>query len=177
LTKVKGISDRPRFSVQGTCRLLAPCHHLHFHCVVIAGVFAAAAGVVLFTAAIGVEATAIAQVQAQVHQRLLRACVRRGFQAKLAGAGRSPASGRQSVPRMPMRMSGGGGRERVQAVREHPLAALEPSGHGVKGLVDFRGTNAACVGLECQAVRIGVGIEACHGILLCDCSGSTAGIR
>jgi hypothetical protein len=54
--------------------------HLHFHCVVIDGVFdAAAAGGVIFTAATGVEATAIAQVQAQVRQRLLRVFVRRGL--------------------------------------------------------------------------------------------------
>jgi hypothetical protein len=54
--------------------------HLHFHCVVIDGVFdAAAAGGVIFTAASGLEATAIAQVQAQVRRRLLRAFVRRGL--------------------------------------------------------------------------------------------------
>jgi len=54
--------------------------HLHFHCVIIDGVFdAAAAGGVIFTAATGVEATAIAQVQAQVRQRLLRVFVRRGL--------------------------------------------------------------------------------------------------
>ena len=54
--------------------------HLHFHCVVIAGVFdAAAAGGVIFTAATGVDAHAIAQVQAQVRRRLLRSFVRRGL--------------------------------------------------------------------------------------------------
>ena len=54
--------------------------HLHFHCVVIDGVFdAAAAGGVIFTAATGLEANAIAQVQAQVRQRLLRVFVRRGL--------------------------------------------------------------------------------------------------
>jgi len=41
--------------------------HLHFHCVVIDGVFdAAAAGGVIFRAATGLDATAIAEVQAQV---------------------------------------------------------------------------------------------------------------
>jgi hypothetical protein len=44
------------------------------------GVFdAAAAGGVIFTAASGLDATAIAQVQAQVRRRLLRAFVRRGL--------------------------------------------------------------------------------------------------
>ena len=41
--------------------------HLHFHCLVIDGVFdAAAAGGVIFHAATGLDATAIAEVQAQV---------------------------------------------------------------------------------------------------------------
>jgi len=54
--------------------------HLHFHCVVIDGVFApAAAGGVIFHAAAGLDANAIAQVQAQVRRRLLRAVVRRGL--------------------------------------------------------------------------------------------------
>jgi hypothetical protein len=54
--------------------------HLHFHCVVIDGVFdAAAAGGVIFTAATGVDAHAIAQVQAQVRRRLLRSFMRRGL--------------------------------------------------------------------------------------------------
>ena len=48
---------------------------LHFHCVVIDGVFdATAAGGVIFKAATGLEANAIAQVQAQVRRRLARAC-------------------------------------------------------------------------------------------------------
>jgi hypothetical protein len=54
--------------------------HLHFHCIVIDGVFdAAAAGRVVFHAATGVDANAIAQVQAQVRRRLLRVFVRRGL--------------------------------------------------------------------------------------------------
>jgi len=54
--------------------------HLHFHCVVIDGVFAAAAtGGIIFTAATGLDATAIAHVQAQVRRRLLRGFVRRGL--------------------------------------------------------------------------------------------------
>ena len=54
--------------------------HLHFDCVVIDGVFApAAAGGVIFHAAAGLDANAIAQVQAQVRRRLLRAVVRRGL--------------------------------------------------------------------------------------------------
>jgi hypothetical protein len=45
--------------------------HLHFHCVVIDGVFdATATGGVIFSAATGLEANAIAQVQAQVRRRL-----------------------------------------------------------------------------------------------------------
>jgi hypothetical protein len=54
--------------------------HLHFHCVVIDGVFdAAATGGVVFHAATGLDATAIALVQAQVRRRLLRGFVRRGL--------------------------------------------------------------------------------------------------
>ena len=54
--------------------------HLHFHCVVIDGVFdATPTGGVVFDAAIGLEANAIAQVQAQVRRRLLRVFVRRGL--------------------------------------------------------------------------------------------------
>ena len=51
--------------------------HLHFHCVVIDGVFdATPTGGVVFHAATGLEANAIAQVQAQVRRRLARACSR-----------------------------------------------------------------------------------------------------
>ena len=54
--------------------------HLHFHCVVIDGVFdAAAVREAIFRAATGLEANAIAQVQAQVRRRLLRVFVRRGL--------------------------------------------------------------------------------------------------
>ena len=54
--------------------------HLHFHCVVIDGVFEPApAGGVVFHAATGVEATVIARVQESVRQRLLRVYVRRGL--------------------------------------------------------------------------------------------------
>jgi hypothetical protein len=54
--------------------------HLHFHCVVIDGVFdAAAAGGVVFHAATGIDANAIAEVQARVRRRLLRVFVRRGL--------------------------------------------------------------------------------------------------
>ena len=54
--------------------------HLHFHCVVIDGVFdATATGGVVFNAATGLEANAMAQVQAQVRRRLLCVFVRRGL--------------------------------------------------------------------------------------------------
>jgi hypothetical protein len=54
--------------------------HLHFHCVFIDGVFdAATTGGIIFTAATGLDANAIAQVQAQVRRRLLRVFVRRGL--------------------------------------------------------------------------------------------------
>lgn len=54
--------------------------HLHFHCVVIDGVFAPApANDAVFHAASGLDATAITQVQAQVQRRLLRVFVRRGL--------------------------------------------------------------------------------------------------
>ena len=54
--------------------------HLHFHCVVIDGVFeSATTGGIMFTAATGLEANAIAEVQAQVRRRLLRGFVRRGL--------------------------------------------------------------------------------------------------
>jgi hypothetical protein len=53
--------------------------HLHFHCVVIDGVFdAAIAGAVTFHAATGLDAIAIAEVQARLRLRLLRVFVRRG---------------------------------------------------------------------------------------------------
>jgi hypothetical protein len=54
--------------------------HLHFHCVVIDGVFdAAAAGGVVFHAATRIDANAIAKVQARVRRRLLHVFVRRGL--------------------------------------------------------------------------------------------------
>jgi hypothetical protein len=53
--------------------------HLHFHCVVVDGVFDAAAGGLVFHAASGLDAHAVAQVQAQVRRRLLRGFVRRGL--------------------------------------------------------------------------------------------------
>ena len=54
--------------------------HLHFHCVVIDGVFdAAAAGGVLFHAASGLDANTIAAVQECVRRRLLRVFVHRGL--------------------------------------------------------------------------------------------------
>ena len=54
--------------------------HLHFHCVVIDGVFdSSTAGRAIFHAATGLDVNAIAQVQAQVRQRLLRLFVRRGL--------------------------------------------------------------------------------------------------
>jgi len=54
--------------------------HLHFHCVVIDGVFdAATTGRIIFTAATVVDANAIVQMQAQVRRRLLRVFVRRGL--------------------------------------------------------------------------------------------------
>ena len=53
--------------------------HLHSHCVVIDGVFdATATGGVVFHAATGLEANAIAEVQAQVRRSLLRVFARRG---------------------------------------------------------------------------------------------------
>ena len=54
--------------------------HLHFHCVVIDGVFdAATTGGIIFRAATELEANAIADVQACVRRRLLRVVVRRGL--------------------------------------------------------------------------------------------------
>jgi hypothetical protein len=54
--------------------------HRHFHCVVIDGVFASdPAGSIIFRAATGLDANAIAQVQACVRRRLLRSFVRRGL--------------------------------------------------------------------------------------------------
>ena len=53
--------------------------HLHFHCVVIDGVFEPVpADGVVFHAAIGLDATAIARVQESVRRRLMRLFVRRG---------------------------------------------------------------------------------------------------
>ena len=54
--------------------------HLHFHCVVIDGVFdSATTGGVIFSAATGLDANAIAQGQGCVRRRLLRTFVRRGL--------------------------------------------------------------------------------------------------
>jgi hypothetical protein len=54
--------------------------HLHFHCVVIEGVFESdPAGSVIFRAATGLDANAIAAVQAALRHRLLRTFVRRGL--------------------------------------------------------------------------------------------------
>jgi hypothetical protein len=54
--------------------------HLHFHCVVIDGVFdAGTAGGVVFHAAAGLDAPAVAAVQACVRRRLVRVFVRRGL--------------------------------------------------------------------------------------------------
>ena len=56
--------------------------HLHFHCVVVDGVLASApAGDVVFRAATGIEAEAIAAVQATIRRRLLQSFVRRGLLA------------------------------------------------------------------------------------------------
>jgi len=53
--------------------------HLHFHCVVLDGVFASApAGGVVFHPATGIDEPAIAAVQATVRRRLLGSFVRRG---------------------------------------------------------------------------------------------------
>ena len=74
--------------------------HTHFHCCVVDGVFQPAANIgdaadaadaadavagVDFHAATGLDAAAIAQVQAQVRQRILRAFVRRGLIDKSDG--------------------------------------------------------------------------------------------
>ena len=54
--------------------------HLHFHCVVIDGVFdSAPTGGVIFRAVTELDATAIADVQAGVRRRLLRVFARRGL--------------------------------------------------------------------------------------------------
>jgi hypothetical protein len=56
--------------------------HLHFHCVVIDGVFEPAlAGGVIFRAATELDENAIAQVQERVRRRLLRTFVWRGLLA------------------------------------------------------------------------------------------------
>jgi Putative transposase len=61
--------------------------HLHCHCCIIDGVFAAAhaadaAAGVVFHEASGLAAAAVLQVQAQVRRRVLRAGVRRGLLAQ-----------------------------------------------------------------------------------------------
>ncbi|MGH7186023.1 MAG: transposase, partial [Pseudomonadota bacterium] len=56
--------------------------HLHFHCVVIDGVFeATSAGSVVFHPATGLDGPAIATVQTKVRRRLLQSFVRRGLLA------------------------------------------------------------------------------------------------
>lgn len=61
--------------------------HVHFHCCILDGVFEPAEAVdevtgAVFHAATGLDAAAIAKVQAQVRQRILRAFVRRGLLGK-----------------------------------------------------------------------------------------------
>ena len=64
--------------------------HVHFHCCIFDGVVTpapaadAAAGVV-FHPVSGLAAAAVTKVQAQVRQRVLRACVRRGLLGQCAG--------------------------------------------------------------------------------------------
>ena len=77
--------------------------HLHFHCVVIDGVFAPApTGGVVFHAAAGLDENAIAQVQAQVRRRLARAsscaaaCCRRRTRGRW-GNGRMAAGFRSTA--------------------------------------------------------------------------------
>ena len=54
--------------------------HLHFHCIVVDGVFdAAVGGGVVFHPVTALETQAIAEVQAKVRQRLLRVMTRRGL--------------------------------------------------------------------------------------------------
>ena len=53
--------------------------HLHFRCIVIDGVFDSAASGVIFHAATGIDANAIADVPARVRRRLLRVFVRRSL--------------------------------------------------------------------------------------------------
>jgi len=54
--------------------------HLHFHCVVIDGVFeSATTGGIIFAAATGLDANAVADVQAGVRRRRLRVFARRGL--------------------------------------------------------------------------------------------------
>ena len=54
--------------------------HLHFHCVVVEGVFEAdASGAVMFHEASGLDASAVTAVQATVRRRVLRAAHRRGL--------------------------------------------------------------------------------------------------
>ena len=70
-----------RQSVSSRCPRSTLNPHSHFHCVVVDGVFdAAAAGDVIFHTATVLDATVIAEVQAQVRPRLARASfVRRGL--------------------------------------------------------------------------------------------------
>ena len=68
------------FLIAFSCKGRGVCRHLHFHCVVIDGVFEPApANTVVFRAATGLDANAIAQVQQSVRRRLLRLFVRRGL--------------------------------------------------------------------------------------------------
>lgn len=71
------VGDHPEASSGGSA-VRNP--HLHFHCVVIGGVFdAIAAGAVILHVATGLDVHAIAAVETQARQRMLRLFERRGL--------------------------------------------------------------------------------------------------
>ena len=91
--------------------------HLHFHCVVIDGVFdSAAAGGVVFHAATGLDEQAFAAVQECVRRRLLRVFVRR------VPAAHSPARARPLGSR-----THGSATTRVQSSPLPPKLDLRPA--------------------------------------------------
>ena len=51
--------------------------HVHFHVCVVDGVFEEVAGIVIFHPATGIDAAAVAQTQATLRKRILRAFVSR----------------------------------------------------------------------------------------------------
>jgi len=107
--------------------------HLHLHCCIVDGVFAPAhatdlAAGVVFHEACGLDASAVATVQAQVRQRVLRACVRHALLEQRDGhemAGWAHGGGFSLDATVRIEGADLAGRERLLRYGARPPFALE----------------------------------------------------